>query len=794
MTRMKLLTAVAILTAACLGVQGASAQDTVHFIGAGSSAQYQGLGVAAINDLAPKTTTVTGGGSVHHWTYKSACPGSTCITVLKDPRTNSSVGPIPNEPSTVWIVWTCPAGGCSATVKAVDIWVYHQVDSVVGVRSFMSRPNGCGSPCNTSAVESLITSDVEGTNTAYAGINNISPTLLTGGVATWGAGDTSCPAGSTTCDDEFVPADVWTAISGSSGVSITAGATDVTPEDGKAATKRDNGPATNNVSLGYGTVGSQLIGAAIQSHFSATTANPIEFGLPGLPDPFNNVTVPTTITIIPVGESPIIFIANRSNANGLGSPDATTGAAYAYTDLEDGKGTIATPVANPLSDLFSGVDCSGKATAFYDQAGNPSFGASGLAANFPTTNVERESLSGTMNTTEWTEFRTSNVIANTSNPHYPHVAGAAAGPSQEYNVEASAGGINNPLNKPCQADADGTTGTRLRAVGTGELVNTGVKGTTDSVGYTFFSFGNVSKLAKSPSYGYFTIDGVDPIFASYNGAEPGQPGNGELPACSPPSCNTSSIWNNPLGSFPNLRNGTYRAWSLLRTMCDTANPHCLSTSDAFGAQALVNAVQADIANPTSAEAVADFLPFAEVQYIRSHYNIVPGAEHADPFAYYFDWPGVGTAATLTLDVPAVGTSPASGDDAEQGGDAGGCIIPVNASSTGSSGKNANDTSLKVTAVTAETSTTTTFSYTNVGGTPLKTLFGLGGGTTYLQVWGFPAANDNGVFKVNAVGAAAVTVANGGAVGTVQSISGITGPNGAAGNGASATIAPTSCYQ
>lgn len=793
MTRIKLLTAVAVLTAAWLGVQGASAQDTVHFLGAGSSAQYQPLAIAAVNDLAPSTAAVTGGGSIHHYTYKSACPGSTCITVLKDPRTNSSVGPIPNEPTTLWIVWTCTSAGCNTTNKAADIWVFHQVDSTVGVRTFMARPNVCASPCNTSATLSLITSDVEGTNTAYAGINNVSPALFTSGVTSWGTGDTSCGT-ATTCDDEFVPADVWTAVSGASGVNINAAATDITPEDAKAATKRANGPATNNVSLGYGTVGSQLIGAAIQSHFSATTANPIEFGMPGLPDPFNNVTVPTTIEVIPVGQSPIVFIANRSNTNGLGASDATTGAAFAYTDLEDGKGPVSTAVANPLSDLFSGVDCSGEATVFFDQAGNASFGASALGANFAITNVQRESLSGTMNTTEWSVFRTADVIGNVSNPNYTHISGAAGGPSQEYNVEASAGGNNNPLNLACQTK-NGETGTRVRAIGTGELVNTGVKGTPDSIGYTFFSFGNVSKLSNSLSYGYFTIDRVDPIFATYGGSEPGQPANGELPACTPPNCNTSSIWSNALGSFPNLRNGTYRAWSLLRTMCDTANPHCTTANDAFGTEALVAAFQKDISNPTSPDAVADFLPYNQIQYIRAHYNVIPGAEHADPFAYFFDWPGVGTAGTLTLDIPAVGTSPATGHDAEQGGDAGGCIIPINTSSPSSSGKNANDTSLKLTAVTAETSTTTTFAYTAVGGTALKTLFGLGGGTTYLQVWGFPAANNNGVFKVNAVGSAAVTVANGGAVGTVQSISGtITSPNGAAGNGASASVAPTSCYQ
>jgi hypothetical protein len=791
MTRINSLFAVLVLTAFSLGVQSASAQDTVHFLAAGSSAMWQGVGLAAANDLAPGTVEAGGdnpGGSIHHWTYKSACPGSTCITVLHDPRTNSGTGAIPNEPSNLWIVWTCPPAGCNGTTqKAVDIWAYHQVDSTVGVRSFMSRPNGCGSPCNVSAVESLVTNDVEGPNPAYAGVNAISPSLFIAGsgVPSWGGGDTSCGGGATTCDDEFVPADVWAAISGAGGVALNTGMTDIRPEDAKAATKRANGPATNNVSLGYGTVGSQLIGSPIQSSYSATNANPVEFGMPGLPDPFNNVTVPSTITVIPVGEEPIVFIVNRSNPAGLGAPDITTGGPFAFTDLEDGAGPIAgTPAnPNPLSALFSGYDCSGENATFYDDAAAPnaSLAAAGVG-NFATVNIQREALSGTMNTTEWSVFRTNNLISSSQiNALYPHIANAANGSSQEYNINAS---TQNPLNTGCEK-VNGVQGIRRRAVGTGELVNTGVKGTADSIGYTFFSFGNVSKIQKAANYGYLTLDEVDPIFASYTGSEPGQPGNGELPGCTPPGCNTSSIWNNPAGSFPNLRNGKYRAWSLLRALCDTAVTTC--ETDPLGTKALITSLQNDIVNPISPTAVADFLPYSQATYVRAHYNIIPGAEHADPFAYYFDQPPVGTAQTLTLDVAS--TAPG----AEQGGDAGGCIVPVNVALDG--GSNANDTTLYITAVTAETGTTTTFSYTNVSGTPLKTLFGYGHPTT-ISVWGFPAANNNGTFKINAVGGAAVTVNNGGAVGTVQSIpgSGSGAPNGSAGNGSAAGSADTTCYQ
>ena len=56
----------------------------------------------------------------------------------------------------------------------------------------------------------------------------------------------------------------------------------------------------------------------------------------------------------------------------------------------------------------------------------------------------------------------------------------------------------------------------MRGIGTGEVTNgpggtssgDGVLNTPDSIAYTFFSFGNVSKLGKSVKYGYLMIDGV----------------------------------------------------------------------------------------------------------------------------------------------------------------------------------------------------------------------------------------------------------------------------------------------
>src|SRR5260370_3459536 len=98
-----------------------------------------------------------------------------------------------------------------------------------------------------------------------------------------------------------------------------------------------------------------------------------------------------------------------------------------------------------------------------------------------------------MNTTEYTAFR------------YPD----ASGTSQETGVAAQ-----NPLAKPCTSG-----GSRYRSIGTGEEVKFVLNSTanygTDGIGYTFFSYGNVSTIADSANFGYLTLNGVDGIWHRY---------------------------------------------------------------------------------------------------------------------------------------------------------------------------------------------------------------------------------------------------------------------------------------
>jgi hypothetical protein len=203
-----------------------------------------------------------------------------------------------------------------------------------------------------------------------------------------------------------------------------------------------------------------------------------------------------------------------------------------------------------------------------------------------------------MNTTEFNVFR---VFLS---PKF-----AAPKNSQEKGVDLSTGacpglGCPNPLDL-----ASGDGGVRFRAIGTGQVIsgNAGVGGIlhlADSVGYSFFSYGNVNAIAGAGGVGrYVTLDGVDGISAAYT--------NGVLPLCTAPCPAT------PGTTFPHLRDGSYRAWSILRLVTDA------SGSNLTNAQALVTAAQNEI-NGT----VPDFVPAIAttdgdpgMPYLRSHFKL-----------------------------------------------------------------------------------------------------------------------------------------------------------------------------
>jgi hypothetical protein len=397
-------------------------------------------------------------------------------------------------------------------------------------------------------------------------------------------------------DATYLPAAIYTALNNA---DFTAAFSGLRPEDGKFASCRvlNELNTTTYAGLGYGTgtTCTTLIGTEILSSFSSSTANPEAFNIKGT-DPFSGLAIKAWTTVN-IGAQATIFVTNRTDANGLGA-GASAGTPI-FTDISN----------SVAQTIFEGTECDGNA-----------FNALGAPPNFPVTAILTEPLGANANVPEFTIFRCGKSTGGCP------ITGNTEHDSQEEGVNPALAN-NNPLNLPC-ATVGGIAGTRRRAIGVSEDVSSGIAKVADSIGYVSFSYSNVSKIAGSTSYGYLTRNGVDPIQATYT--------NGELPVCASPCPVT------PGSSFPTLRNGTYKDWTVVMAIAPASGVNLTR------AKVLVTAIQ-DNLNTT----VPDFVPFIAVggdpglKYYRSHYL---------QSAY----------------------SPNNGlsGEKESGGDVGGCIEPV----------------------------------------------------------------------------------------------------------------------
>lgn len=559
------------------------------------------LAVTAITvPLAQATTTVevTIAGSSAMWqtlalgAYNLAGAGAGHWTSASNAinLSDSRVSPVNVDPGTIWIVWNS---------SATKVWSYIKVDSVVGDRCYFAQPQ-----CSVNAP----LSGLQG-----SGAGAISTAL-------WGA-------------DTALPSNVQSLFT--TGTPVTVAATDIRPEDAAFAACRVNsalgsgskgGSSSDGLDgLGYnannaagvcptsGLSAAHYVGSPIKSGYpgSASAANVLAFNITGN-DPISGTAVPA-FTVVEVGATPIVFITERDKGQLGGLVDVTP---------------------QQLQQAFSGANCD--ASAFGQPAG-------GIGIYL------REPLSGTYNTAEATVFRHPSVYG-----------GSILGVSQDENV-----GLNNPLAGQSSTCLTGS-GARYRAIGTGEEVKSvqksGANFGFDGIGYTFFSYGNVSSIAGLPAYGYVTLNNIDPIFASYGpqsstgaGYDPGQPATaGTLPAASnlPSSCSgafpcpENKIWAGGL-SYPNLRNGTYPAWSVVRLVS--------RSTGLTNAKALVKASQGFVVT-----SVPDYVPATKTTaggivdpgllLVRSHYQQYDGA------------------GTL------LGAVPVNSGTSEAGGDMGGQIL------------------------------------------------------------------------------------------------------------------------
>jgi hypothetical protein len=590
---------------------------------AGSSALWQTMALGAYNGGTGPADAVP---PMFHWTSASNALSLQDCRVQTVGATNCN-----EDAASVWVVWDS-----STAAAGPNVWLFAKVDSVVGDRCFFAKPQ-----CR------VFDFNNPGTNSDWtaAGSNKIASAL-------WGDGSS----------DTTLPGPVLNIVEGALD-TVNVAATDIRAEDAAFAMGRVNSQLGSGKAsyvgsnsdgldgLGYGTNASgvpangpcptkvtlaQGQGTPIYSGYGHTgtstdSANPLAFNITGS-DPFTCTAV-GTYSVANIGATPIVFVNSRSNT----------------------LANLVNATERELEKVFSGT---------FTDAG--AFVTSGLSAG----NINaflREPLSGTYNTTEATVMR------------YPTLYSSAGGSpiegiSQE-KYTACSGVVQNPLAGQACAVNSGS-GLRWRGIGTGEVIGgvqnsnntTKTNNATDGIAYTFFSYGNVSPLADSAAFGYIQLDGVDPIFQTYNkqfDLEQPAAANGTIPGTTEttfPTCE-NKIWKGGF-SFPNVRNGTYRAWSLLHLLYGTTQTtpvtDLVKTSNAFVVTSVPDYIpDTKITVTGSATSPCGTTTFTDpgLLLVRSHYAQLDGNGNT-----------LGTAPVN----PGISTSNTTG----AGGDMGGMIIPT----------------------------------------------------------------------------------------------------------------------
>ncbi len=537
--RTKAILAVAILTAIVGLASVANAQ--VQFVGVGSSAMFNTLSAAAFSDLCSSRV----GSDCRHWSASGKNSGDNQNWAQAvDSRNNS----IPTEAGTFFVAW-------DNNSSPIKIWSYLSVDSVLGNRLFFAVPRA--------------TQQIDSGALTTGGQNKVpSQILLNRQTGTDQADETT-----------GVPSAVLSAIQ----TTFTAAISDVRPEDAKFETNRVL--ATYNVDgagLGYGTASnatcfqppdnwtvSANLGCPVYGTWGSR-ATPVQYAITGK-DPFTSLSAWKYKTI-EVGAEPVVFLFNATDANGLGA-----------------LGPDGNPAFKNLNRIAATYIFNGNLGRAQDLDPSLTLALQGIGSNPPVFPILREPLSGTMTATEFNIFRSIEA--------QKEFVDAA---SQETGINL-ANACSLGANCPDPLYLPGPGGSiRYRAIGTGAEVSGvsgvgGIKNVADSIGYAFFSFGNVNPIGGASGHGrYVTLDGVDPINLGYGSyvSDGVTYTAGQLPECLAPCIAAGGT------SLPNVRNGSYPAWTIIRAITDSTGTNLTNT------QALVTAAQNEVNNTT-----ADFVPF-----------------------------------------------------------------------------------------------------------------------------------------------------------------------------------------
>jgi hypothetical protein len=529
-----------VVLAAIVGLASA-ANAQVQFVGVGSSAMFNTLSAAAFTDLC----STRSGSDCRHW---SASGKNTNDNQNWAQAVDSRNNAIPPEAGTFFVAW-------DNNTSPIKIWSYLSVDTIVGQRLFFAVPRA--------------TQQIDSGALTTGGQNKVPGAILL-----------NHQTGTTQLDETTgIPAAVLSAIQ----TAFTAAISDVRPEDAKFEVNRVLAPFTvTGTGLGYGTASNATcfqppdswtvtanLGCPIYGTWGGRSV-PVQYALTGK-DPFTQQAAWKYKTI-EVGAEPIMFLFNSTNANGLGALGS--------------DGNVAFKNLNRFAAAYLFNGTLGRAQ---DLDPTLTTALKGIGANPAVNPILREPLSGTMTTTEFNVFRTTETLKEIPNSA-----------SQETGVKLSnacALGSNCP--DPLFLPGPGGS-VRYRAIGTGAEISGvsnvgGVKNLADSIGYAFFSFGNVNPIGGASGHGrYITLDGVDPINAAYGTyvSDGVTYAPGQLPLCIAPCIAAGGT------SLPNVRNGSYGAWSIIRAVTDSTGVNLTNT------QALVTAAQNEVNSTT-----ADFVPF-----------------------------------------------------------------------------------------------------------------------------------------------------------------------------------------
>jgi len=520
------------LAGALCATVGASNAQTVA-IGGGSSALALEIGQAAV----VYEDSLTGPNTACVWSRTTGHLNGGSTMNAKDDR----AGVNKTESGNVWVVWGKGGvgGTCAAPVAPYNVYMYTNIDSVLGQRGFFAT-NAAGV---SGFLQNLTLVAADSNPAVPDNILNVNPT-----------------AGHTFTDTAGgIPAVVIALLNGS---RWNFAGTDIRPEDGVYATFRaettcntyiarqpfDN-IVRSTLGLGYAD------GSFVQDDFGASKKfNVFNYAISGN-DPYSAKPVPN-YTVGVVGAQPIIV------AVGPYTSGTNTGV-YLAKDIP----------SYVAAQFFSGV--SGRATDLI-----------GPTAPWPVSALVREPLSGTYNTFEYS-------VINTSKYHT----------SMDLNNCTGAGAINPMHNLSMNGAQAGPPlySYRRRVIGTGQMV-TQLGNATESderIGFFFWSAANVGAGSGAANIKYLTLDGVDPLQNAYTTGDlpgsgsPNDPCAGSIinpaPACQPNPAPLTSIV-----SFAGLNSGDYAAWSALRLVWDPGNAgvNTLLTNLIANAQVL-NATQYD---------------------------------------------------------------------------------------------------------------------------------------------------------------------------------------------------------